>query len=171
MSKDGQTPVGSRTGDHARGYFTGWEIVNPENTSPHSLDSAGPVTVRFTLKLHEAIKHGIHGISLYNADRQLFWAWAAYELRLGAGAHDFIYDFPLLPLKPGIYTWMVSFWDREELIDMGDLTPEFHVLTQSFQHARDEWTGLLNLPSEFKVCSHSAALTSRSPGVSTETRK
>jgi hypothetical protein len=72
-------------------------------------------------------------------------------LNLDAGTHDFIYDFPLLPLKPGIYTWMVSFWDREELIDMGDLAPEFHVVMQSFQHPRDEWTGLLNLPSEFTV--------------------
>ena len=160
MSKDGLTGVGARTGDHARGYFTAWEIVSPESTSPHSLDSAGPVTVRFMLKLHEPIKHGIHGISLYNADRQLFWAWAAYELNLGAGAHEFIYDFPMLPLKPGIYTWMVSFWDHEELIDMGDLTPEFHVVTQSFQHPRDEWTGLINLPSEFNVRSHPTVLTS-----------
>src|SRR6202521_2777916 len=138
MSKDSGTPAGSRTGDHARGHFTGWEIVDQENTSPHSLDVVGPVTVRFTLKLREPIKHGHHGITLYNADRQLLWSWAASELSLGAGTHDLIYDFPLLPLKPGIYTWMVSFWDREELIDMGDLTPEFHVVTQSFQHQIDE---------------------------------
>ncbi len=70
----------------------------------------------------------------------------------------------MLPLKPGIYTWMVSFWDREELIDMGDLTPEFHVVTTSFQHPRDEWSGLLNLPSEFTVHSRSTALTSRPLG-------
>jgi lipopolysaccharide transport system ATP-binding protein len=161
MSKDGGIPAGSRTGDHARGYFTGWEIVDQENTSPHSLGVAGPVTVRFTLKLREPIKHGIHGITLYNAERQLLWSWAAYELSLGAGAHDFIYDFPLLPVKPGIYTWMVSFWDREELIDMGDLAPEFHVVTQSFQHPRDEWSGLLNLPSEFTVRPSSATYSSR----------
>jgi lipopolysaccharide transport system ATP-binding protein len=160
MSKSEGAPVGSRTGDHARGYFTGWEIVNPENTSPHSLDVVGPVTVRFTLKLHERIGHGVHGIALYNADRQLLWGWAAFQLSLDAGAHDFIYDFPLLPLKPGIYTWRVSFWDREELIDMGDLAPEFHVVTQSFQHPRDEWNGLLNLPSGFTVRPSSAAYSS-----------
>jgi lipopolysaccharide transport system ATP-binding protein len=160
MSQDGGPPAGSRTGEHARGYFTGWEIVDQENSSPHLLGVAGPVTVRFTLKLLEPIKHGHHGITLYNAERQLLWSWAAYELNLGAGVHDFIYDFPLLPLKPGIYTWMVSFWDREELIDMGDLTPEFHVVTPSFQHPRDEWSGLLNLPSEFTVRPSSAADTS-----------
>jgi len=160
MSEDG-VPAGSRTGDHARGYFTGWEIVDQENTSPHSLGVVGPVTVRFTLQLGEPIKHGIHGIALYNAERQLLWGWAVYELSLGTGAHDFIYDFPLLPLKPGIYTWMVSFWDREALIDMGDLAPEFHVVTQSFQHPRDEWSGLLNLPSEFTVRPSSAAYSSR----------
>lgn len=111
----------------------------------------GPIAVRFTLKLLEPIKTASHGIALYNAERQLLWAWAANELSLGVGTHDFVYNFPLLPLKPGIYTWLVSFWDREQLIDMGDLTPEFHVVTPSFQHARDEWTGLLNLPSEFTV--------------------
>ena len=161
MSKDGGRPAGSRTGDHARGYFTGWEIVDPENTSQHSLGAAGPVSVRFTLNLHQPVKHGIHGIALYNAERQLLWGWAAYELDLGAGDHDFIYDFPLLPLKPGIYTWMVSFWDGEELIDLGDLAPEFHVVTQSFQHPRDEWTGLLNLPAEFTVRPSSEAYSSR----------
>jgi lipopolysaccharide transport system ATP-binding protein len=157
MSRSEGTPVGSRTGDHARGHFTGWEIASPENPPSHSLDIVGPVTVRFTLKLNEPIKHGVHGIALYNADRQLIWAWSAYELSLETGVHDFVYQFPMLPLKPGIYTWLVSFWDREELIDMGDLAPEFHVVTQSFQHALDEWSGLLNLPSEFTVRPSSTA--------------
>ena len=161
MSKNGENPVAVREGDHTRGHFTGWEIVSPENNSPHSIEAVGPVTLRFTLKLHEPIKHGHHGIALYNAERQLLWGWAANELNLGAGDHDLIYDFPLLPLKPGIYTWMVSFWDRDELIDMGDLAPEFHVVTQSFQHPLDEWTGSLNLPSEFTVRPSSEAYSSR----------
>jgi lipopolysaccharide transport system ATP-binding protein len=151
MSKAGGALAGSRTGDHARGYFTGWEIVDQEGSSPHSMAVAGPITVRFTLKLLQPIKRGHHGITLYNAERQVLWSWGAYELNLGAGEHDLMYDFPLLPLKPGIYTWMVSFWDRDEIIDMGDLTPEFHVVMPSFQHPRDEWNGLLNLPSEFTV--------------------
>jgi lipopolysaccharide transport system ATP-binding protein len=164
MSNNGDNPVGSRTGDHARGHFTGWEIANPENASPHSLDFVGPVTVRFTLRLYTPIKHGVHGISLYNADRQLLWAWAAYELSLETGVHDFVYLFPMLPLKPGVYTWMVSFWDREELIDKGDLTPEFHVVMPSVQHPLDEWTGLMNLPSEFTVRPSSAAHSSLPSG-------
>ena len=164
MTNNGGTAAGARTGDHARGYFTGWEIIDPENTSPHSLGAVGPVSIKFTLKLCEPIKNGVHGIALYNAERQLLWAWAAYELNLGAGTHDLVYYFPQLPLKPGIYTWMVSFWDRDELIDLGDLAPEFHVVTPSFQHSRDEWTGLLNLPSVFTVRSSSAAYSSRPSG-------
>ena len=151
MSQGGGASIGSRTGDHARGYFTGWEIVDHRGSSAHTMAEVGPISVRFMFELREPIKNANHGIALYNADRQLLWAWAAYELNLGAGTHDLIYDFPMLPLKPGIYTWLVSFFDRDELIDMGDLTPEFHVVTESFQHARDEWTGLLNLPSEFTV--------------------
>ena len=165
MSRSGGAPVGSRTGNHARGYFTDWEIANARSHFLHSLDFVGPVEVRFSLKLLEPVKHGIHGISLYNADRQLLWGWAAYELSLESGGHDLVYSFPMLPLKPGIYSWMVSFWDREELIDMGDLAPEFHVVTQSFQHPRDEWSGLLNLPSEFKVRPSAVA-----PPVTSDTR-
>jgi lipopolysaccharide transport system ATP-binding protein len=157
MSKAGGINIGSRTGDHGRGYFTGWELVGQNSSSPHTMAEVGPVTVRFKLKLRERIKNGVHGAALYNADRQLLWAWAAYELDLDVGSHDLIYDFPLLPLKPGIYTWMVSFWDREELIDKGDLAPEFHVVIPSFQHQYDEWTGLINLPSEFTVRPSSAA--------------
>src|SRR6202030_2291244 len=127
MSKDGGAIASSREGDHARGHFTGWEIVDQEENSPHTMAVVGPITVRFMLKLLEPIKNGVHGVALYNAERQLLWAWAAYELNLDAGTHDLIYDFPLLPLKPGIYTWNVSFWDRDEQIDVGDLGPEFHV--------------------------------------------
>jgi lipopolysaccharide transport system ATP-binding protein len=157
MSKDGGIMAGSRRGNHTRGYFTGWEIVEQEEPAPHTMAVVGPITVRFTLKLREPVKHASHGIALYNADRQLLWGWASNELSLGAGTHDLIYDFPLLPLKPGIYTWLVSFWDGEELIDMGDMAPEFHVVMPSFQHSLDKWTGLLNLPSEFRVCPSSAA--------------
>jgi len=164
MSTVGGVPVGSRTGDHTRGYFTGWEIVDQESISSHSLGVTGPVTVRFTLELRQPIKNGIHGIALYNADRQLLWGWATQELSLGAGTHDLSYDFPLLPLKAGIYTWMVSFFERDELIDMGDLTPELHVVTPSFQHPRDEWSGLLNLPSKFTVRPSSADTVRVQPG-------
>jgi hypothetical protein len=124
----------------------------------------GPIRVRFMLKLREPVKNGVHGVALFNAERQLLWAWAAYELDLGTGTHDLIYDFPLLPLKPGIYTWNVSFWEREELIDKGDLTPEFHAVVPSFQHQFDEWTGLINLPSKFAVSPSPAAAVGVHPG-------
>jgi len=157
MSQGGGAPAGPRTGEHKRGYFTGWEIVEQEEPAPHTMAVVGPITVRFTLNLCEPIKNANHGIALYSADRQLFWGWAAFELDFEPGVHDLVYRFPMLPLKPGIYTWLVSFWERETLIDMGDLAPEFHVLTPSFQHPRDEWSGLLNLPSEFSVRPSSTA--------------
>jgi lipopolysaccharide transport system ATP-binding protein len=151
MSQNDGPPIGARTGDHSRGYFTGWEIVGQENGSRHSMRVIGPVTVRFTLKLLDSIKDGVHGIALFNAERELLWGWAAYELSLGAGTHEFIYEFPLLPLKPGIYTWMVSFFDRQEPLDVGDLNPEFHVVAPSLTHQFDQWAGSLNLPSVFTV--------------------
>src|SRR6202163_4583760 len=38
MARAGGAVAGSRTGDHARGYFTGWEIVDQEKTSLHSME-------------------------------------------------------------------------------------------------------------------------------------
>src|SRR6202166_4857436 len=37
MSRGGGASIGSRTGDHARGYFTGWEIVDQQGSSAHTM--------------------------------------------------------------------------------------------------------------------------------------
>jgi hypothetical protein len=37
------------------------------------------------------------------------------------------------------------------MFDLWDCLPEMIVATPNFQHARDEWSGVLNVPSEMRL--------------------
>lgn len=47
--------------------------------------------------------------------------------------------------------WQVSIWDDAEMLELWDCAPEMVIATENHQHAREEWNGLLNLPSQFKI--------------------
>jgi len=151
----GDRPSAARANDVAqKARFVRWEIAEPRGKSPHVLDSLNPVMIRFVLDAHESIRRGVHGVTLYNAERQIIWGRATYELEITQGLHEFTYEFPMLPLRPGGYTWGVSLWDDDGLIDMSDLVPDMIVSTESYQHPLDEWSGVLNMPCAFSVRAH-----------------
>jgi hypothetical protein len=79
------------------------------------------------------------------------WAWAKDDVRLQAGLHTLTYTFPMLPLRPGAYAWQVSLWEDKELLELWDCLPEMNIATQVFQHPRDEWNGILNVPCDFAI--------------------
>jgi homopolymeric O-antigen transport system ATP-binding protein len=136
----------------AKGHFIRWEITEPEGCGPHTLTTLGPVTIKFHLEAFERVRHGLHGVALYNSDRNLMWGTAAYSLNFDPGTHSLSYRFQSLPLRPGPYTWLVSLFDDDEELDMWDAVPEMIVATENHQHPQDEWAGVLNVPSEFSVC-------------------
>jgi len=140
--RSSESPVGS-------GRFLRWKIASPDE-EPHRLCTSGPVEISFTAEINKDISVGQQGIALFNADRQLIWG-AAMDVRLRAGLTTFVYRFPSLPLRPGPYTWLVSLFDDGEEVDMWDAVPEMVVSTESYQHALDEWSGLLNIPTEFFI--------------------
>ena len=131
--------------------FLNWEILEPRSESPHMLTSLGPVTIQFAAQVTRPIRRGHHGIALFNMDRQLIWGWAKDDVDLDPGIHSFNYTFPMLPLRPGAYTWVVSFYEAGEMLDYCDCHPEMNVATQIYQHAKDEWSGILNIPSELTI--------------------
>ncbi len=131
--------------------FLRWEIVEPRASQPNLLTSLGPVNVNFVVEVDKPVRRGVHGVALYNAERQLMWAWATDDLRLEPGLHIFSYTFPILPLRPGAYSWQVSLWDDRGLMDMWDCLPEMIIATEVHQHPRDEWNGVLNVPSSFRL--------------------
>ena len=138
-------------GGNNKASFVGWKIDDARSGSPHELTSLGPATVKFAVDVREPIKRRVHGIALYNVDRQIIWGWAAYDFDMQIGRHEFTYRFPILPLKPGPYTWYLTLWEEDELVDSCEFIPEMIVSTENHQHPRDEWAGLLNVPTKFTV--------------------
>lgn len=138
-------------GANSKAQFQGWEIVEPRASQPHILNSLDPVTVKFILQVNEPVRSGHHGIALFSMDNQLMWGWAANNLQLGPGLHEFYYTFPTLPLRPGAYSWHVTLWEEGGLLDEWFCLPDMIIATEVHQHARDKWNGVLNVPSRFVV--------------------
>ncbi len=131
--------------------FVSWEIVEPRAENPNLLTTLGPVRLKFVLRLNKPVTDGHHGIALYNHERQLMWGWATNHLQLGEGTHEFHYSFPTLPLKPGLYNWLVSLYDHSREVDAWSCFPEMAIATEVHQHMRDEWNGILNVPCVFGI--------------------
>jgi ABC-type polysaccharide/polyol phosphate transport system ATPase subunit len=138
-------------GPATKGRFLKWEIAEPRSHDPHTLSALGPVSIRTTFEAIGHIRKGVHGIALYNQDRQLIWGWAAYNLDIPIGFHDFFYSFPTLPLRPGPYNIIVSMADDDDFVDAWDCVPELLVALDPLTHPRDEWSGVLNIPIEFSM--------------------
>jgi len=142
--------------DNATSYkarFVSWDLGTDEEESEHTITSDGAVKVRFRVEARQPIRYGHHGVALFNAERQLMWAWAADNVSLEPGLNTLTYEFPFLPLRPGAYTWNVSLYMDHHLLDQWDAMPDMIMATPNHQHARDEWNGVLNVPSSFSVSS------------------
>jgi lipopolysaccharide transport system ATP-binding protein len=136
----------------ARGRFVSWEITRPQSGEAHILDSLAPVTVKFAISVYKAIRRAHHGIALRSVvDNQLIWARATDRIDLNVGEHELSYTFPMLPLRPGAYSWLVSLYDEAGLVDMWECLPNMIIATQNHQHRHDEWNGVLNMPCNFLV--------------------
>jgi ABC-type polysaccharide/polyol phosphate transport system ATPase subunit len=131
--------------------FVSWEIVEPRAENPNVLTTPGPVHLKFVLRLNKPVTDGHHGIALYNHEHQLMWGWAARNLQLAEGIHEFHYSFPILPLRPGLYNWLVSLYDQGHPLDVWPCVPEMAIATEIHQDLRDEWNGILNVPCVFEI--------------------
>jgi lipopolysaccharide transport system ATP-binding protein len=131
--------------------FQRWEIAGPHEKRRNVLGSDKAIEVRFILKVREPIRDGHHGIALYNAEGQLLWGTAVDGLQIGPGTHQLSHSLPVLPLRPGAYTWRVSLYDAYEFVDDWNCLPDLLVATMPVAHRRDEWAGILNLPSRFSL--------------------
>ncbi len=137
--------------------FLSWEIANPTNDNAYTLDHLDPVTIRVALQVERPTKRVAHGIALYNHEQQLIWARPLEKIDLRPGEHSLYHTFPMLPLRPGLYTWLVTLYDEDtKPVDSWYCEPEMIVATENHQAARDEWTGVLNLPSRLNFESDDA---------------
>lgn len=152
MSSDERLAQNRLPGPISAARFLKWEIAEPRSGgSPHVLDSMGPLKIKFQVELQHAIRHGVHGIALFSGERQLIWAWSTSDLVLDQGTCELCFEFPYLPLRPGSYSWQVSLYSDDDRLDIWDAIPEMQIATPNWQHARDEWNGVLNVPSSFSI--------------------
>jgi homopolymeric O-antigen transport system ATP-binding protein len=135
----------------AKARFQGWEIMEPRGDRPNTLDTFGPIVVRFTVLVRKPMRNVHHGIHLYNAQRQMLWGMGFDGLELDTGVQEFVYELPSMPLRPGAYHWRASLRDDHELVEDWDCVPELVVATTPVTHRLDEWAGLLNIPCNFSV--------------------
>ncbi len=138
-------------GEGRKARFVRWEIAGSGGGNPQILNTMESVTIKIVVEVSETIRHGHHGIALRNLDQQIIWAWAADDVDLPMGTRELCYTFPMLPLRPGPYSWHVSLYDEGELVDYWDCLPEMIVATEVHQHRSDEWNGILNIPSRFAI--------------------
>jgi lipopolysaccharide transport system ATP-binding protein len=131
--------------------FVRWEVHGHQTAAAHSLNSLGPVKIVFHLDIRSVIHRAIHGVALYNSERQLIWGNSVNGLELRPGVCQLAYEFPMLPVRPGPYSWLLSLWDDEGQVDLWDGVPDMIVATESHQHVQDEWSGVLNLAARFTL--------------------
>jgi lipopolysaccharide transport system ATP-binding protein len=135
----------------SKARFVSWEIADCVDGNPHTLAHTGPTTIRFCVDVREHLQRAIHGVALFNHDQQLIWGTASYGMDLRPGIQHFVYSFPSLPLRPGPYNWQVSLFDDSGELDMWSAVPDMVVVTENYQHPRDEWTGILNVPGKLSI--------------------
>jgi lipopolysaccharide transport system ATP-binding protein len=131
--------------------FLEWRLLDAGGENGHTLSTLEPVSVQFDVLLRAAARRLHLGISLHTLDNQLVWAWAHSHLDLPAGRSELHFAFPMLPVKPGVYSWQLTLWDEHGCLDKWHAMPAMVVATPNHQHRLDEWNGLLNLPCEFEV--------------------
>jgi ABC-type polysaccharide/polyol phosphate transport system ATPase subunit len=147
----GAARAGRNTKTAAPAEFLAWDIVGSSSQRPNSLETPGPFEVRFILQANRPIRRGAHGVALFKDGRERLWSTEVYDLDLEPGVYELIHTLPGLPLQPGAYSWKVSMIDDHGMFEVWDCVPELALCTKPMTHRRDEFAGLLNLPSEFSI--------------------
>jgi len=138
--------------------FIGWELVDNPSGSVNVINAPGHLTWDVTIKVDQPIHNGVHGIALWNSDNQLMWAWAAYNLKFETGFVKLSYSLPDLPLRPGVYSWEVSLYEDDKLLDLWRCMPDLIIATIPLGHPSDDWSGILNMNCDFSADNMKAAV-------------
>lgn len=131
--------------------FLRWRLIGENLTSDHILPSEGEVTIGFVLRVNQPMKSVLHAINLYDQERHLLWGNDFDSVKLEPGIHEVRHTIPMLPLRPGVYTWRVSLFDGGVPIEDWECVPQMHVVTLPVSHSRDDSAGFLNIPSKVEI--------------------
>jgi hypothetical protein len=140
----------SRASLHGTRYLS-WQIADRVEGDFHVLTDLNPVKIRVNLAVSRPLDKAMLGIALYDHEYKLIWSRPPARIALETGQYAIYYTFPTIPLRPGSYVWAVAVFDDGQLIDSLYCEPAMTIATQSHQPAHDEWTGILNLPTEIEI--------------------
>jgi lipopolysaccharide transport system ATP-binding protein len=136
---------------HVPARFMSWHVAQNGLAASNILTTSGPISISFCLKVNQVIGRSHFGVALYNVDDQLMWANATDNLQVAPGTHSLEVALPILPLRPGVYHWLVSLYGPDGLIDLWNCSPDLFISTEPVTHATDTWQGILNLPCTFAM--------------------
>jgi lipopolysaccharide transport system ATP-binding protein len=137
--------------DAKQATFTGWFLRSHDQARGNALGSTGPAEVTFQLDVRTPIRRARHGIALLSPTGQNLWGTAVTDLELVPGTYELTHSLSDIPIQPGVYSWQVSLYTDDGMIDLWDCLPDLIVSTPPMTHYRDEYAGLLNLPSQFTL--------------------
>jgi lipopolysaccharide transport system ATP-binding protein len=146
-------PGGSEPGKTYTGKarFLRWKILDPQGEHPNQVTTLGPIVFQLLVEVARPVAVSDYGIALYDQDRQLVSLWSLGRIALSPGIHEINYTVPVLPLRPGVYSWYAWMWDDEGFVDRWNGSPELIVATEDYQHPTSHNRGLLNIPLSLDV--------------------
>jgi ABC-type polysaccharide/polyol phosphate transport system ATPase subunit len=134
--------------------FLSWSICGHDNILR---DGLRDVTFHCQVRLQEPVSQGHFGLKVFNDSGVLMVGWGIDNVDIGSGAQEILLRVPLLPLRPGAYSVIVTLYNRGNNLTGGHLIEEWNaqpplvVDTKPLSHPQDRWAGILNLPAELRV--------------------
>lgn len=134
--------------------FRDWYVDGQPTSASNQVNDLRPVDIVFVLEVKTALSKGHHGLVLYDDEGRVAWSTAVDEIVMPApGVYQLRYSFQSLPLKPGVYSWYMTFWDKlhEQILDEWHAEQPLIVGTPLYTHPMERFHGLLNQPATFAL--------------------
>jgi lipopolysaccharide transport system ATP-binding protein len=131
--------------------FLAWEVVKPVAENKNYINTFAEIEFKISLLIKKQISHVHHGIDIWDKENHLIWGWCTDIPKLDAGYIEFYYLLPVFPLKPGNYYLHTSLYSEQILLDEWNGLPALTINTLPVSHPRDEFSGILNVPCNFKI--------------------
>jgi ABC-type polysaccharide/polyol phosphate transport system ATPase subunit len=134
--------------------FLKWSICGHDNILR---DGLRDVTFHCQVQLQKPVVQGHFGLKIFNDSGVLMVGWGIDNVDIDSGAQEILLRVPLLPLRPGAYSVIVTLYNRGNNLTGGHLIEEWNaqpplvVDTKPLSHPQDRWAGILNLPAELQV--------------------
>src|SRR5579859_4529310 len=141
----------AKNGGDLAACFLDWDIPGSQNALH---DGMREVTLRFRMRLKEAVSRGHLGVNIFNDAEVLVGGWGFDGVNIPEGFQDVDVTLPFLPLKPGIYSIRCSLFNQGTNLSGGQLVESWEaarplvVDAAPLSHPQDRWSGLLNIPGQ-----------------------